>query len=117
MGRDTSKPYLRRPRTDEAKAATAAKKEAALEDLTTITPSVPAPQDITDYFAQIMAEVEADERADGLDEIERPSEATDRPYAAATTLPVKGPTWSPPRRLGQHNSKAARLRAMGFLTA
>lgn len=119
MGRDTSKPYLRRPRSEESKAATAAKKEQALEDLFQETaPPVLPPADDTEIeamFAAMRAELAEETEAEG--EIERPSEATDRPYAAATTLPVKGPAWSPPRRLGQRNAKQARLHAAGIFTA
>ena len=107
LGRDTSRPYRRRPRSAATLAATAAKKEQALEalfhnDETVIIPTAPD-NTIDDYFAQIMAEAEADERADGLHDIIRPD--PDVPSTVTPVLPPKAPQWA--------TTRAARLMAYG----
>ncbi len=98
------------------------KKEQALEAMfhneeTVIVPTAPDTT-IDDYFAQIMAEAEADERADGLDEIELPGpEEPSKFEGSFPVLPPTAATWSPPRRLGQRTAKQARLHAAGIFTA
>ena len=82
-----------------------------------VAPVLPPADDteIEALFAQMRAEIAEEMAAEG--DIERPSEDTPRPYQVPLPVPSTGPTWSPPRRLGQRNAKQARLHAAGIFTA
>jgi hypothetical protein len=115
--KNLDQPYLRRPRSEKAKAATAAKKEQALEDVLSVALPVLPPADETEIEALFTAmRAELAEEMAAVGPVERPLEDIPRLYAVTPALPTTCPTWSAPRRLGQRNAKQARLHAAGIFS-
>jgi hypothetical protein len=107
--KNLDQPYLRKPRSPKALEAAGLQREQKQEVTFKEAKAAQAPDNNSDdYFAQIMAEAEAEERAEGLHDTIRPKcpQGTDDPDVPSTftpLLPPKAPQWV--------TTRAARLMA------
>jgi hypothetical protein len=102
--KNLDQPYLRKPRSPEALEAARLQREQKQEVTFKEAKAAQAPDNNSDdYFAQIMAETEAEERAEGLHDTIRTD--PDVPSTVTPLLPPKTPQWA--------TTRAARLMACG----
>lgn len=96
--------YLRKPLSPVALEAARLQREQKQEVMFEEAKAAQAPDNtIDDYFAQIMAEAEAEERAEGLHDLIRSDPEV--PSTVTPVLPLKTPQWA--------TTRAARLMAYG----